>query len=135
MSTPSHSIERKPVTIHPMMLWRSVGWTQWTVTRAQRYQLNKQRTHNLQKLATLGHKTKTDKIKTTTQYAVDTTYMQTNTKNVNKTWALLQTITDKDNPNIGVMRKSVRTSQHIIVQHKNPGELRCSRRVSSSSFL
>jgi hypothetical protein len=38
--------------------------------------------------------------------------MQTNINNVNKTWALLQTTGDKDEPNIVFMRKSLRTSQH-----------------------
>ena len=33
-------------------------------------------------------------------------YMQTNTNNVNKTWALLQTTRGKDEPNIVFMRKS-----------------------------
>ena len=33
-------------------------------------------------------------------------YMQTNTNNVNKTWALLQTTGGKDEPNIVFMRKS-----------------------------
>ena len=33
-------------------------------------------------------------------------YAQTNTNNVNKTWALLQTTRGKDNPNIVFMRKS-----------------------------
>ena len=37
---------------------------------------------------------------------------QTNTNNVNKTCALLQTIRGKDEPNIGFMWKSYRTSQH-----------------------
>ena len=33
-------------------------------------------------------------------------YAQTNTNNVNKTWALLQTTGGKDEPNIVVMQKS-----------------------------
>jgi hypothetical protein len=37
---------------------------------------------------------------------------QTNTNNVNKTCALLQTTGDKDEPNIVFMWKSLRTSQH-----------------------
>jgi hypothetical protein len=38
---------------------------------------------------------------------------QTNTTNVKKTWALLQTTGGKDEPNIVFMRKSQRTSQHV----------------------
>jgi len=33
-------------------------------------------------------------------------YAQTNTNNVNKTWAILQTTEGIDEPNIGFMRKS-----------------------------
>ena len=36
----------------------------------------------------------------------------TNTNNVNKTCSLLQTTGGKDEPNIVLMRKSLRTSQH-----------------------
>jgi len=38
--------------------------------------------------------------------------MQTNTNNVNKTCALLQTTEEKDEPNIIFMRKSLPASQH-----------------------
>jgi hypothetical protein len=40
-------------------------------------------------------------------------YTETNTNNVNKTRALLQTTGGKDESNIGFMRKSQRTSQHV----------------------
>ena len=40
-------------------------------------------------------------------------YPQANTNNVNKTWSLLQTIGDKDEPNIVSMRKSQHGTQNI----------------------
>jgi len=46
--------------------------------------------------------------------------METNTNNVNETRALLQTIRDKDEPNIAFMQKLQRTSQHgtkDVVKH------------------
>jgi hypothetical protein len=49
-------------------------------------------------------------------------YPQTNTDNVNKTWALLQTTGGKDEPTIVCMRKSntkSKTSRHIIGEHKS----------------
>ena len=46
------------------------------------------------------HKTKTISTTKTTQYVLDTTLRKTYTNNVNKTWAFLQTIRDKDEPNI-----------------------------------
>jgi hypothetical protein len=39
-------------------------------------------------------------------------YTQANINNVNKSCALLQTTGGKDEPNIVIMRKSLRTSQH-----------------------
>ena len=39
-------------------------------------------------------------------------YVETNTNNVNKTWALLQIIRGKDEQNITFMRKSYRKSEH-----------------------
>ena len=45
----------------------------------------------------------TQEKKITTQYVLDTT-MQTNTNNVNKTWALLQTTGGKDEQNIVLCR-------------------------------
>ena len=55
---------------------------------------------NPEKLATYGtqHEEKQNKIHST--ICVGNRYMQTNTKNVNKTRALLQTTGDKDEPNI-----------------------------------
>ena len=41
-----------------------------------------------------------------------TSYAQAHTINVNKTWSLLQTIGGNDEPNIVIMQKSLRTSQH-----------------------
>ena len=68
-------------------------------------------------------------------------YSHTNTNNVNKTWALLQTTGGKDEHNIVFMQKTQHRTQnvhgHIIGQHrklkiwatqtspKNRGELRC----------
>jgi hypothetical protein len=46
------------------------------------------------------HKTKTISTTKTTQYVLDTTLRKTYTNKVNKTWAFLQTIRDKDEPNI-----------------------------------
>jgi hypothetical protein len=74
-------------------------------------------------------------------------YMQTNTSNVNKTWTFLITIVGKDEPSIVFMRAlNVKTHNRTIQKsrtmsntrtvpiRKTGGELRCSRRVSSSSY-
>jgi hypothetical protein len=70
-------------------------------------------------------------------------YTNTNTNNINETWALLQTTGGKDEPNIilfGTKNAKIhnRTTQirHATrTQTKNACELMCSWRVSSSCFL
>jgi len=57
-----------------------------------------------EKLAT--YKMKTNKNKKHNKIYVGHHYVQKTTNNVNKTWALLQTIGGKDEPNIATMRKS-----------------------------
>ena len=52
------------------------------------------------KLATLGTQDHDKQNKITSQYVLDTTLCTTNTSNVNKTRALLQTTGGKDEPNI-----------------------------------
>ena len=63
---------------------------------------------NLEKLATLG--TQDTRRRLTKQkhntICVEHRYTQTNTNNVNKTRAILQTTGGKDDPNIVLMRKS-----------------------------
>ena len=58
-----------------------------------------------EKLATFGTQYKDKQNKNTTIY-VEHHYTQTNTNNVNKTRALLQTTGSKDEPNIVFMWKS-----------------------------
>jgi hypothetical protein len=65
---------------------------------------------NPEKLATYGTQDE-EKQKHNTIY-VGHHYAQTNTNNVNKTCALLQTTGGKDELSIVFMRKSQRTSQH-----------------------
>ena len=65
---------------------------------------------NPEKLATKVTQDEEKQNKNTTHYVLDTT--QTNTNNVNKKWALVQTTGGKDEPKIVFMRKSWQTSQH-----------------------
>ena len=65
--------------------------------------------NNPEKLQNKVHKTK--KNKTKIQQCGGHQYTQTNTNNVNKTRALIQTTGGKDEPNIVYMQKSYRTPQ------------------------
>jgi len=65
---------------------------------------------NQQKLTIYGTQNKDKQSKNTTQYVLAT---QTNTNNVNKTWALLHTTGGKDEQNIDFIRISQRTSQKM----------------------
>ena len=60
---------------------------------------------NPEKLETYGTQDEEKQNKNTTQNAGHH-YTLTNTNNINKTWALLQTTWEKDEPNIVFMRKS-----------------------------
>ena len=60
-----------------------------------------------EKLATHGTQDEEQQYKNTTQYVFGTTMRKTNTNNVNKTWALLQTTGGKEEPNIAFMRKHI----------------------------
>jgi hypothetical protein len=61
---------------------------------------------NPEKLASLGTQDEDKQDKKQNTICVGHHYTQTNTNNVNKTWALLQTTGGKDEPNIVYMRKS-----------------------------
>ena len=60
--------------------------------------------YNPEKLETYGTQDEDKQNKNTTQYVLNTT-MRKQTNNVNTTWAILQQIGGKDEPNIVVMRK------------------------------
>jgi hypothetical protein len=62
-------------------------------------------------------KTKKQKNKTNTM-CVGHHYLQANTNNVNKTWALLQTIGGKDEPNIVCILKSQHGTQNVKKHHR-----------------
>jgi hypothetical protein len=85
------------------------GSTQWTIHRNWQRRSHKTKNKN---------QTKTQK---TNKMCVGHYYPKTNTDNVNKTWALLQTTGGKDEPTIVCMRKhntEPKTSRHIIGEHK-----------------
>ena len=49
-------------------------------------------------------------------------YPQANTDNVNKIWAILQTIGGKDEPNIVCIRKSQHRTQNVKTHHRRTQE-------------
>ena len=86
---------------------------------------------NPEKLATQGTQEEEKQNKNTTQYNMCWTSLYIN--NLNRTSAIQQTIEDKNEPNIGFMRKSQRTSQHGIqnVTSHNRTAKKTSRSISS----
>jgi len=56
-----------------------------------------------------------------TQHVLNTTKRKANTNNVNKTWTILQTTGDKDEPNMVLMRKSL-INCHILYISPNVKE-------------
>ena len=82
------------------------GSTKWTIHRNWQRRSHKTKNKN---------QTKTQKPNT---MCIGHYYPQTNTDNVNKTWALLQTTGGKDEPTIVCMRKSQHGTQNVKTHNR-----------------